>query len=43
LNINENRLRLDWISAAEGKRFAEVVDEFTEEVRKLGQIQYTRL
>jgi F420-non-reducing hydrogenase iron-sulfur subunit len=43
LNINENRLRLEWISAAEGKRFAEVVDEFTEEVRKLGQIQYTRL
>ena len=43
LNINENRLRLEWISAAEGKRFAEVVDEFTEDVRKLGEIQYTQL
>lgn len=43
LNINEKRLRLEWISAAEGKRFAEVVDEFTEDIRKLGQIQYTVL
>ncbi|MCD6205010.1 MAG: hydrogenase iron-sulfur subunit [Candidatus Marinimicrobia bacterium] len=43
LNINENRLRLEWISAAEGKRFAEVVDEFTEETRALGEIQYTPL
>lgn len=43
LNINENRLRLEWISAAEGKRFAEVMDEFTEEIRTLGHIQYTVL
>lgn len=43
LNINEKRLRLEWISAAEGKRFAAVVNEFTEEIRKLGQIQYTPL
>lgn len=43
LNIYEDRLRLEWISAAEGKRFAEVVDEFTEDIRKLGHIQYTTL
>jgi F420-non-reducing hydrogenase iron-sulfur subunit len=32
----EGRLRLEWISAGEGRRFAEVVEEFTEQIRKLG-------
>jgi F420-non-reducing hydrogenase iron-sulfur subunit len=36
LGIEPERLRLEWISAAEGARFAEVVTEFTEQVRKLG-------
>lgn len=39
IGINEKRLRLEWISAAEGKKFAEVVDEFTEEIRKLGELK----
>ena len=30
------RLRLEWVSAAEGQRFAQVVTDFTDEVRKLG-------
>ncbi len=30
------RLRLDWVSASEGNRFAQVVNEFTEKVRNLG-------
>jgi coenzyme F420-reducing hydrogenase delta subunit len=30
------RLRLEWISAAEGQRFAQVVTEFTEQIKKLG-------
>ncbi|MFQ6053225.1 MAG: hydrogenase iron-sulfur subunit [Candidatus Bathyarchaeia archaeon] len=30
------RLRLEWISAGEGRRFAEVVEEFTEQIRRLG-------
>jgi F420-non-reducing hydrogenase iron-sulfur subunit len=30
------RLRLEWISAAEGIRFAEVVRAFTEQIRALG-------
>ena len=30
------RLRLEWVSAAEGQRFAQVVTEFTEQIRKLG-------
>lgn len=39
LGIEKGRLRLEWISAAEGKKFARVVDEFTEEIRKLGPIK----
>jgi F420-non-reducing hydrogenase iron-sulfur subunit len=36
LGIDEGRLRLEWISAAEGNRFAQVIDEFTEQIRALG-------
>ena len=34
--LEPERLRLDWVSASEGQRFADVVTEFTEQVRKLG-------
>jgi coenzyme F420-reducing hydrogenase delta subunit len=34
--LEPDRLRLDWVSASEGQRFAEIVTEFTEHVRKLG-------
>ena len=36
LGLEEGRLRLEWISAAEGARFAEVINEFTDQVRQLG-------
>jgi F420-non-reducing hydrogenase iron-sulfur subunit len=36
LGLGEGRLRLEWISAAEGARFAEVINEFTDQVRALG-------
>jgi F420-non-reducing hydrogenase iron-sulfur subunit len=36
LGIEEGRLRLEWISAAEGARFAAVINEFTDQVRALG-------
>lgn len=36
LGIEPERLRLEWISAAEGARFAEVIRDFTEQVRELG-------
>jgi F420-non-reducing hydrogenase iron-sulfur subunit len=36
LGLEEGRLRLEWISAAEGARFAEVINEFTDQVRALG-------
>ena len=35
-DIEEERFRLEWVSAAEGARFAQVVREFTEQVQKLG-------
>ena len=36
MGIEPGRLRLEWVSASEGKQFAELVDEMTEEVRELG-------
>ena len=33
--IEEGRLRVEWISASEGKKFARVMKEFTEELKKL--------
>jgi coenzyme F420-reducing hydrogenase delta subunit len=34
--LEPDRLRLEWVSASEGQRFAKVVTEFTEQIRKLG-------
>jgi F420-non-reducing hydrogenase iron-sulfur subunit len=34
--IEDGRVRLDWVSASEGDRFANIVNEMTEQVRKLG-------
>ena len=36
--IEPERIRLEWVAASEGERFARVVDEFTEEIRKLGAL-----
>ena len=36
LGIEEGRVRLDWVSASEGGRFASIVNEMTEQVRQLG-------
>jgi F420-non-reducing hydrogenase iron-sulfur subunit len=36
LGIEDGRLRLEWISAAEGARFARIMAEFTDQVRALG-------
>ena len=36
--IEPERVRLEWVSASEGERFGRVVDEFTEEIRKLGPL-----
>jgi F420-non-reducing hydrogenase iron-sulfur subunit len=36
--MNPDRLLLDWVSAAEGKRFAELVTAFTGHIRALGPL-----
>ena len=36
LGIEDERLRLEWVSASEGGRFVSITDEMTEQVRKLG-------
>ncbi|CAD7769333.1 MAG: Methyl-viologen-reducing hydrogenase, delta subunit [Candidatus Methanoperedenaceae archaeon GB50] len=36
LKLEPERVRLSWIGASEGPRFAEVCTEFTEEIQKLG-------
>lgn len=34
----EKRFRLEWVSASEGKRFAEIITEFTNNIKKLGPL-----
>jgi F420-non-reducing hydrogenase iron-sulfur subunit len=36
MGIEPKRFRWDWISGAEGRRFAEVMEEFTEQLKALG-------
>jgi len=36
--INPNRLRLEWVSASQGIRYAEIVTEFTNELKELGPL-----
>ncbi len=38
LGIEPERLRLEWMSAAEGERFASVMRDFTSQIRKLGPL-----
>ena len=38
VGINPERLRLEWVSASEGIRFAEVVTDFTEKLKKMGPL-----
>lgn len=39
LRIEKERLRLEWVSAAEGAKFAEVVKNFTEQITSLGPLK----
>lgn len=36
LGLEPDRVRLSWISASEGQRYADVITEFTEHIRELG-------
>lgn len=37
VGIDPGRIRLEWVSAAEGEKFAQVIESFTEQVRELGK------
>ncbi len=41
LGISKERVRLEWISGAEGLKFAQVATEFTEKIRELGPANIT--
>ena len=36
MGIEPSRLKLEWISASEGKQYAELINSFTETIRELG-------
>jgi F420-non-reducing hydrogenase iron-sulfur subunit len=36
MGIDRERFRIEWVSASEGKRFAGIVTEFTDQMTKLG-------
>lgn len=42
MGIEDERLRLEWISASEGARYAEVVNEMSAKVAKLGPLNWRR-
>lgn len=42
LGIDVKRIRLDWVSSAEGVRFAEIAREFTEQIKTLGPSRLNR-
>jgi len=39
--IDPKRLRLEWVSASEGDKFAKLVNEMTEDMRRLGPLKLT--
>jgi len=41
--VEPERVRLEWVSASEGDRYAEVVAEFTEQIRQLGPLNWGRV
>jgi len=40
--IDPRRVRMTWVSAAEGVKFAEVVKKVTEDIREIGPMQHFR-
>jgi F420-non-reducing hydrogenase iron-sulfur subunit len=41
--IEKERLRLEWVSAAEGEKFAEVVKQVTAEISEMGPLNWTEV
>ncbi|MEA3488425.1 MAG: hydrogenase iron-sulfur subunit [Euryarchaeota archaeon] len=40
--IDSERLRLEWVSASEGERFAAVIRAFTDDIKELGRIKFEK-
>jgi len=40
LGIDPSRLRLEWISAAEGSRYVKIMNEFTDQIKALGPLNF---
>jgi coenzyme F420-reducing hydrogenase delta subunit len=40
IGIEPNRVRMTWVSASEGNKFADVVTQITDEIRELGPMQH---
>ena len=38
--IERERVRLEWVSASEGEKYERVVEQMTEEIRKLGPLNW---
>jgi len=38
--VEEDRVKLDWVSASEGERFASLVNEMTDKIRGLGPLGF---
>ncbi len=38
IGVNPERLRLEWVSAGEGIRFAEIMNDFSKKIKKLGPL-----
>jgi F420-non-reducing hydrogenase iron-sulfur subunit len=36
LGIDPRRFRLEWVSASEGPKYAEVITDFTRQIKELG-------
>jgi len=43
LGIEPQRFRHEWVSAAEGEKFSRLVKEVTDQVRKLGPLNWPKL
>ncbi|MHA1689625.1 MAG: hydrogenase iron-sulfur subunit [Promethearchaeota archaeon] len=39
LGIDGRRVRLEWVSASEGKKFADLITEFTNQIKELGSFK----
>lgn len=42
LGLDEKRIRLEWVSAAEGSRWADLIDEYVEQITALGPSPFNK-